>query len=83
MPGGADLSEAFAINNSGQVVGYSSATTGLRGFLWDSTNGMQNTSEDQLDYTRLPPCNSAESEFDIQFLKGLELEPFDNNLNEK
>ena len=35
-------SEGFGINNSGDVVGYSSGANGPRAFLWTSQNGMQN-----------------------------------------
>lgn len=40
LPGGNNLSQARGINDSGQVVGYSYASTGARGFIWDSVNGM-------------------------------------------
>jgi len=36
LPGGSDFTRAIDINNSGQVVGYSSAATGERGFLWQN-----------------------------------------------
>jgi probable HAF family extracellular repeat protein len=36
LPGGADTSVAFGINNSGQVVGWSGAATGIRAFLWQN-----------------------------------------------
>jgi probable HAF family extracellular repeat protein len=39
---GDDSSRAFDINDAGQVVGYGSAATGNRAFLWDAVNGMQN-----------------------------------------
>ena len=42
LPGGFDFSNAFGINNAGQVVGYSITATGNRAFLW------QNGSHDQL-----------------------------------
>ena len=41
LPGGEDISVAVDVNNAGQVVGYSTAATGYRAFLWDSVNGMQ------------------------------------------
>ncbi len=34
LPGGDDFSYANGINDHGQVVGFSSAATGDRGFLW-------------------------------------------------
>ncbi len=40
LPGGADSSNANAINNSGQVVGASGAATGSRAFVWTSGGGM-------------------------------------------
>jgi probable HAF family extracellular repeat protein len=40
LPGG-DYSTAAGINDSGQVVGYSSAIGGYHAFLWDAVNGMQ------------------------------------------
>ncbi len=42
LPGGADQSLAFGVNDAGQVVGYSSASTGNRAFLWSASTGMQN-----------------------------------------
>jgi probable HAF family extracellular repeat protein len=41
LPGGSDYSEALGINDSGQVVGLSVATTGPRAFLWSSGTGIQ------------------------------------------
>ena len=35
-------SEATAINNAGDVVGYSNGPRGVRAFLWSSATGMQN-----------------------------------------
>ena len=40
LPGG-NYSEAMAINDLGQVVGYSNSSRGYQGFLWDSANGIQ------------------------------------------
>ena len=42
LPGGTDLSQATAINSSGQVAGVSNAATGQRAFLWtpNTLNGM-------------------------------------------
>ncbi|MBC8412839.1 MAG: DUF3466 family protein [Nitrospira sp.] len=40
FPGGF-VSEAYAINEAGAVVGYSSSTYGTQSFLWDSVNGMR------------------------------------------
>jgi probable HAF family extracellular repeat protein len=40
LPGG-DLSEAFAINDAGQVVGNSNTSSSMRGFLWSSPTGMR------------------------------------------
>lgn len=34
------ISEAWDINDAGQVVGSTSTSAGTRGFIWDSTNGM-------------------------------------------
>ena len=42
LPGGSDLSEAFDINDAGQVVGYGNVPTGSRAFLWTSSGGMTN-----------------------------------------
>lgn len=42
LPGGDGSSEAYALNDAGQVVGLSGAATGTRGFLWDAANGMLN-----------------------------------------
>src|ERR1700751_3757529 len=39
LPGG-DYSAAFAINNFGDVVGYSNTSRNLRAFLWTSTTGL-------------------------------------------
>lgn len=45
LPGG-ENANAFGINNSGQVVGWSTTSSGFGGgttaFIWDSVNGMQN-----------------------------------------
>jgi probable HAF family extracellular repeat protein len=41
LPGGANNSEAYGINNVGQVVGRSYAAAGIRAFLWDAAGGMQ------------------------------------------
>jgi probable HAF family extracellular repeat protein len=38
---GHTMSEAVDINNSGQVVGYSSGSGGGRAFLWTSSDGMK------------------------------------------
>jgi len=40
--GGADGSFAYDMNDSGQVVGWSEATTGRRAFLWEAGSGLQN-----------------------------------------
>ena len=42
LPGGADFSRAFGINNAGQVAGSSGATGGTRAFRWTPGGGMQN-----------------------------------------
>ena len=39
---GDTASEAIAINNRGDVVGYSKGPTGLQAFLWTAATGMQN-----------------------------------------
>ena len=39
---GDSASEGHGINNSGDVVGYSSGPSGARAFLWTAQNGMQN-----------------------------------------
>ena len=39
LPGDKD-SRAFGINDSGQVVGYSSGPHGITAFLWSSSTGM-------------------------------------------
>jgi probable HAF family extracellular repeat protein len=41
LPGGGYYSAAYGINDTGQVVGYSSTATGYRAFLWDASGGMQ------------------------------------------
>src|SRR5688572_16431299 len=41
LPGAINFSYPTDINNSGQVVGVSSAASGDRAFLWDPINGMQ------------------------------------------
>ena len=43
IPGGACKSEDFAINNAGQVTGWSSSAKhpGLEVFIWDAENGMR------------------------------------------
>ncbi len=41
LPGGDDKSQAWAINDNGQVVGQASGTTGTRAFLWTAGGGMQ------------------------------------------
>lgn len=40
LPGG-NASEAFGINNSGAVVGYSNGPDGIRAFLWTPTSSMR------------------------------------------
>ena len=40
LPGGTDFSRAYAINNTGQVVGVSSTDSGQRAFLWQQGQGM-------------------------------------------
>ncbi|MFP8489725.1 hypothetical protein ACKGJO_11615 [Gracilimonas sp. Q87] len=35
-------SQAYAINNAGQVIGYNRSGSGHRGFIWDDVNGMKN-----------------------------------------
>jgi probable HAF family extracellular repeat protein len=42
LPGGAQISVAYAVNNSGQVAGYSEFGYGQRAFLWDPVTGMRN-----------------------------------------
>jgi probable HAF family extracellular repeat protein len=37
---GSTYSEAFAVNNLGQVVGQSSGSLGMRAFLWTSNGGL-------------------------------------------
>lgn len=45
LPGGGDQSSAYGINDAGQVVGYSTATTGARAFLWSASGGMQDLND--------------------------------------
>lgn len=49
---GDNLSQAYAINSFGQVVGYSenTTTTATRPFIWDSTNGIQQIGTSTLGY---------------------------------
>lgn len=39
---GGSQSYAYDINESGEVVGFSTSSDGARGFIWDSINGMRN-----------------------------------------
>jgi probable HAF family extracellular repeat protein len=41
IPGGQSVSQARAINPSGQVVGFSEGTPGNRAFYWDAAGGMR------------------------------------------
>ena len=41
LPGGSDFSVARGINDAGRVVGFSSAATGSRAFLWTRAGGMR------------------------------------------
>lgn len=44
LPGGGTMSSANAINEKGQVVGYSQAAGGNHAFIWDAVNGMRELS---------------------------------------
>lgn len=62
LPGGSNWSEATGINEAGQVVGYSNASTGLHAFLWDPvTEMMQDLGElpGGLDFSRGMNVNDA------------------------
>ena len=41
LPGGSSTSDAYGINNAGQVVGDGYVDAGQRGFLWSRGGGMQ------------------------------------------
>ncbi len=53
LPGG-DFSEAFAINNAGQVAGTSNTASSMRAFLWTSATGLQ-------DLGTLPRANASQA----------------------
>lgn len=40
LGGGTSYSNAFAVNDSGQVAGFGIAAGGIRAFVWDSDSGM-------------------------------------------
>jgi probable HAF family extracellular repeat protein len=61
LPGGVDESQARAINDRRQVVGYSIAATGGRAFLWTRDSGMQ-------DLGDLPGGSNFSSASDISSL---------------
>ncbi len=58
LPGGSDYSQAYGINDAGQVVGQSDAATGYRAFVWDAAGGMQ-------DLGDLPGGNDYSQAFGI------------------
>jgi probable HAF family extracellular repeat protein len=60
LPGGLDESNAFGINDSGEVAGSSSAATGTRAFRWTSGGGMQDLGDlpGGDDYSRANGINS-------------------------
>ncbi len=41
LPGGVDFSQAFSINNAGEIVGESSTDSGLRAYRWTAHAGMR------------------------------------------
>lgn len=45
LPGGANESLALGMNDLGQVVGFSGASTGRRGSFWDPDGGIRNVGD--------------------------------------
>jgi probable HAF family extracellular repeat protein len=54
LPGGAVFSQTENLNNAGQIVGFSIASTGTRAFLWSPGSGMRDLGDlpGGIDYSR-------------------------------
>jgi len=55
----ATYSQAFALNDSGQIVGESDVNQGMQAFIWDAKNGIQELSIPNSQYARATGINNG------------------------